>query len=305
MAKKKRAKGMENKNIKIARCLAEKVAKRGGRAYFVGGYVRDRILKREIKDIDIEVHGMTIDALAEILDTLGSRMEIGSHFGIFRIRGYEVDIAMPRIEQATGKGHKDFSILIDPFLGTKKAAARRDFTVNSMMEDVLTGEVIDHFDGKQDLEERILRHVDSKTFPDDPLRVLRAAQFAARFHFGIARETIEISKDMDLSSLSGERVLEELKKALLTSDCPSVFFQILREMKQLEVWFPEVKQLIGIEQNPVYHPEGDVWNHTMLVIDEAAKLREEVSAPFYFMISALAHDFGKAVTTEKRNGQIV
>ena len=270
----------------------------------MGGYVRDKLMGRECKDIDIEVHGIPASVLESILDSLGKRMEIGESFGIYGIKGSRLDIALPRSETATGRGHRDFDITADPFIGTEKAAKRRDFTINALMENILTGEITDHFGGVNDIENKIIRHVNEKTFPEDPLRVLRAAQFAARFDFCIAEETMEICRNIDISTLSKERIEAELMKALLKADRPSVFFEVLREMNQLSVWFPETESLIGVPQNSRYHMEGDVWNHTMMVLDEAAKLREKVSYPYGFMMSALVHDFGKSVSTSEKNGVI-
>ena len=194
---------------------------------------------------------------------------------------------MPRSERATGRGHRDFSVCVDGFIGTKKAAERRDFTVNAIMEDVLTGEIIDHFGGREDLQRGILRHVNEKTFAEDPLRVLRLAQFAARFGFSVDESTKELCRKIDLSALSKERVEAELKKALLKSESPSVFFRVLRDVNGLDFWFPEIAQLTGVEQNPVFHPEGDVWVHTMEVLDRAVKYRDKTASPFAFMLSAL------------------
>ena len=291
-------------NMEMAIRLAESVAKMGGCAYFVGGYVRDLISGGEGKDIDIEVHGLTPEQLKSVLDSLGERLDIGESFGIFGLRGYSLDIAMPRKETCRGRGHRDFDIFVDPHIGTLGAAKRRDFTVNAMMQNILTGEIIDHYGGRDDLENKIIRHVDDSSFAEDPLRVLRGAQFAARFEFEIAEETKEICKKMDISTLPRERIMGELEKALLKAEKPSLFFEKMREMEQLSVWFPELSALIGIEQNPKYHSEGDVWVHTMMVLDEAAKLRCYVGNPLGFMLSALTHDLGKAVATEGIDGVI-
>ncbi len=282
--------------------IAERIKLHGGTAYYVGGYVRDRILGIENKDIDIEVHGVEVEALRELLSNFGEILEIGESFGIFTIKGTDIDIAVPRTERAVGRGHRDFIISADPFIGTKKAAQRRDFTVNALMENVLTGEIIDHFGGLTDLENKVLRHVNDNTFPEDPLRVLRLCQFAARFGFTPARETLALCRKIDLSALSAERVEGELKKALLKAEKPSVFFETLREAGGLDFRFPELKALIGVPQNPVYHPEGDVWTHTMQVLDRAAAYRERTSSPFAFMLTAIVHDMGKAVTTKEING---
>ncbi len=289
-------------NMEMARRLAAAVADCGGRAYYVGGFVRDRLLGIENKDIDIEVHGVSPETLERILDMLGTRLEMGRSFGVYGLKGYDLDIAMPRQEQATGRGHKDFQIAVDPDIGTEKAAMRRDFTINAMMEDVLTGEVVDPFQGREDLERGVIRHVNDGAFSEDALRVLRAAQFAARFGFTVAPETVAVCRGLDLSVLPRERVLEEMRKALLKAERPSVFFEVLRQMDQLGHWFPELKALIGVPQSMRFHQEGDVWIHTMMVLNQAASRCAQTREPFWFMLAALTHDFGKALCTEFFNG---
>ena len=288
----------------LAERIAEYVREAGGRTFYVGGFVRDKLLGTDNKDVDIEVHGIEPQALFNILEMIGEPLTFGKSFGVFALKGEDIDIAMPRRERATGTGHRDFDVEVDPYIGTREAARRRDFTVNSMMEDVLTGELVDHFGGRRDLDEGVIRHIDPETFIEDPLRVLRGAQFAARFSFTIAPDTIGLCRGIDLSTLSKERVEEELKKAFLKADRPSIFFESLRTMDQLDVWFPELKQTIGLEQDPIFHPEGDVWTHTMEVIDRAAAFRDRVSDPYSFMLLALTHDLGKIVTTEEKNGRI-
>lgn len=272
---------MRDRNREMAERIAEAVARRGGRVYYVGGLVRDRLLGRENKDVDVEVHGVSPAVLEEILDSLGQRTEMGASFGVYGLRHYELDIAMPRKEQATGRGHRDFAVCVDPFLGTRKAAQRRDFTMNALMEDVLTREIIDHFGGQADLQRGIVRHVNDFSFAEDPLRVLRAAQFAARFGFSVAEETVEICARMDLTALASERIYGELEKALLKSPRPSTFFALLRRMGQLHDWFPEVEALEA----------GDAWSHSMHVLDRAAQLRSQAREPAAFMLAALCHDF--------------
>ena len=288
----------------IAEVIANRVKDAGGRTFYVGGLVRDKILGIDNKDIDIEIHGIEPERLYEILGEIGEPLSFGESFGVYSLKGHDIDIAMPRRERKTGAGHRDFEVDVDPFIGTREAARRRDFTINALMEDVLTGEIIDHFGGVDDLKNGIIRHIDDQTFIEDPLRVLRAAQFAARFRAKIAPETIGLCRTIDLSALSRERVEEELKKALLKSSKPSIFFESLREMGQLGCWFTELEQLIGLEQDPVYHPEGDVWVHTMEVVDRAAGLRDKASDPYAFMLLALTHDLGKIMTTEVINGRI-
>ena len=291
-------------DAELARAIAEKAAEQGGTVYFVGGCVRDRLLGLENKDIDIEVHGIPAEALEQLLSELGACMKIGKSFGIYGLKGHALDIALPRTERRTGVGHRDFAVTSDPFLGTYEAAKRRDFTMNALMQNVLTGEIIDHFGGRQDLQDGVLRHVDDVTFTEDPLRVLRAAQFAARFQFSVAAETVELCRRIDLSALSRERVMLEMEKALLRAEKPSLFFGELRTMGQLGHWFPEVQALIGLPQNQIHHQEGDTWTHTMLVLDEAAKRRDKVRYPLGFLLAALCHDFGKAVCTTEIDGVI-
>ena len=284
-------------DAELALLLAQGVEDRGGRAYFVGGFVRDRLLGLENKDIDMEVHGIAPEALTALLSSLGEVTAFGESFGILGLRHHRLDVAMPRSERAVGTGHRDFLCTVDPFIGTRQAALRRDFTVNALMQDVLTGEIIDHFGGRRDLEAGILRHMDAARFAEDPLRVLRGAQFAARFGFSVAPETLALCRKMDLSDLAPERIFGELEKALLKAEMPSVFFNTLREMEQLDLWFPELKSLIGIPQPPQHHPEGDAWNHTMRVLDASAAMRAQAEEPLYLLLAALCHDLGKAVST--------
>lgn len=291
------------KAVYAAEQIAEGVRRLGGRTYYVGGYVRDTLLGIENKDIDIEVHGITEESLLELLTDIGQPASFGRSFGILTVRGTGLDIALPRSERSTGPGHRQFEVSVDPFIGEEKASSRRDFTINALMRDVLTGELLDFRGGRDDLENGIIRHVDDASFADDPLRVLRAASFAVRLDFELAGETLKLCSSIDITGLSRERVEEELSKALLKSRRPSVFFETLRAMGQLSFWFPELEALIELPQDPIYHPEGDVWIHTMEVIDRAAGYRDCVSEPLSFMLLCLCHDLGKAVTTEFIKGR--
>lgn len=284
--------------------IAEKVKEKGGTTYYVGGFVRDKLLGIENKDVDIEVHGIMPDTLKDILKELGTPLEYGKDFGIFSLANENIDIAMPRRERNTGVGHRDFDIEVDPFIGVKEAARRRDFTINSLMQDVLTNEIVDSFDGLYDLENKLIKHVDDSSFVEDPLRVFRACQFAARFNFKIAKETIELCKTIDVKSLSKERVEEELIKALLKSNNPSIFFNELDNMEKLDYWFTEIKELQGVVQDKIYHPEGDVYIHTMKSLDEACKYLDKVKNPYCFMMFTLCHDLGKIDTTFTKDGRI-
>lgn len=291
-------------SIELCREIGVRIEKKGGKCYYVGGCVRDEIMGRHLKDIDIEVHGVDPDRVREVLSELGTLNEFGSSFGIFNLKGYDIDIAMPRKEKCTGRGHRDFDIYIDPYLGEEKAAKRRDFTINALMKNVVTGEILDFFGGLDDIKRGVIRHVNDESFTEDPLRVLRACQFAARFEFSIDESTVELCKRIDITTLAGERIYKELLKALSSSKKPSIFFEELRRMNQLSTWFAEVEALIGVEQPENHHPEGDVWTHTMMVLDEGAKLREFAKEPDNFMFSALCHDFGKPDTTTNKNGVI-
>ncbi len=291
-----------------ARRIAAGVRDAGGTAYYVGGFVRDRLMgvrgEGGSPDIDIEVHGVEPAVLRDILAGVGKVLTVGESFGIYTLSGLGIDVALPRRENCFGGGHRDFEISVDPFIGTEKAAERRDFTVNAMMENILTGEIIDHFGGRDDLRNGIIRHVSGRTFAEDPLRVLRGAQFAARFGFAVDGGTLELCRGMDLTGLSCERVDGELRKAMLRADSPSVFFGVLRDCSQLGFWFPEAEALIGTPQDPLFHKEGDVWVHTMMVLDRAAERRGRASNPYGFMLAALCHDFGKPSTTSTVNGRI-
>lgn len=282
--------------------IAHDVKNAGGTAYLVGGWVRDRINGKCPKDMDIEIHGVVPSKIQEILRNAGNCevMKKGASFGVYGLKNYDFDIAMPRTEHSIGVKHTDFEVSVDPFMGVEMASMRRDFTINALMYDIIADEIVDCHGGMNDMKDGIIRHVNDTTYVEDALRVFRAAQFAARFNFRIADETIELSRTISglLPMLSAERVYEELKKALLKADKPSIFFEQLDRMNALEYWFPELYALKTTEQEHTHHPEGNAFVHTMMVIDEAAKVRSQVENKFAFMVAALCHDFGKTVTTE-------
>ena len=282
----------------LARKIAEAVRNAGGRAFFVGGYVRDMLMGIDCKDIDIEVYGIEPALLREVLSVFGEVYDKGAAFGVLGLRHSDLDIAMPRKESLRGTKHTDFDVSVDPFLTYEEASMRRDFTINAMMLDPLTGEIVDCWNGKADLAQKIIRHVSDSTFGDDALRVFRAAQFAARMGAEIAPETMEICRRMNVTELSKERVYDELIKALTKAAIPSIFFRTLHSVDHLREFFPEIEALIGVPQNPKFHPEGDVFEHTMLTLDAAASLRHMAKEPINFMLAALMHDLGKANATE-------
>lgn len=283
--------------LSLAREISAAIREAGGRAYLVGGYVRDTLLGRKSKDIDLEVYGLTPARLFELLTGFGEPYTRGAAFGVLGLRHSDIDIAMPRKEKAVGGGHKDFEVYVDPFLPEEQACRRRDFTVNALMLDPLTNGVVDHVHGREDLKKGVLRHVDTNSFPEDPLRVFRAARFSAVLGFTLAEETVSLCRGIDVSALSRERVMEETSRALLKAERPSVYFRTLEKTGQLGCFFPEIQALIGAKQNPKYHPEGDVFTHTMNVLDAGAALKEETKEPLFFMYSCLMHDLGKPSST--------
>ena len=292
-------------DLALSREIAAAVAEAGGRAYYVGGFVRDGLSGIACKDIDIEVYGLEPARLREVLSGLGEVYEKGASFGVLGLRHSEIDIAMPRTESRTGAKHTDFDVSVDPFLSPEEACRRRDFTINAMLRDVLTGEVLDFYGGRADLKNRVIHCVCPQTFVEDALRVFRAAQFAARLEAKIDPETVALCASMDVTQLSVERVFAETEKALLKAEKPSVFFRVLREMDHLREFFPELERTAGVLQNPKFHPEGDVFEHTMLVVDRAAELRGRAEWPLGLMFSALMHDLGKIVATEvQEDGRI-
>ena len=270
----------------------------------VGGCVRDELMGKQPKDWDLEVYSLEPERLRELLDQFGPVNVVGESFTVYKL-GQHLDVSMPRRERKSGRGHKAFVIEGDPAMSVAEASRRRDFTINAILQDPLTGEIIDPFAGRQDIEQRVLRAVSAETFAEDSLRVLRAAQFASRFQFEIDPATVEICRRIDLSDLPAERIWGELQKLLLQSARPSVGLEWLRRLHVLEKIFPEIQSLIGVPQDPEWHPEGDVFVHTQLAIDRARELIDGLSYPrqVTVMLAALAHDFGKPATTEFLEGR--
>ena len=223
--------------------LLKELSIKGAKSYYVGGCVRDELLGKENKDIDIEIHYITEDEFVSVAQELGIKIDfVGKSFGVYKafMDGTDFDFSFPRTEKQIGEKHTDFEIVVDPFIGEAKAAERRDFTINALMKDTQTGKILDFFAGMKDLESGIIRHCTEK-FVEDSLRVFRAAQFASRFGFEIAPETIEIAKTLDCTALPMERILEETKKAITKSETPSVFFKELEKMGVLELFFPPLE----------------------------------------------------------------
>lgn len=272
-------------NLEITE-IAEIINKNGGRLYYVGGYVRDKLMGRTPKDIDFCITNLSPDKFADLFPKAFSK---GAFFPVFQFQGYE--FAFARKETKLSSGHTGFSYDINN-VTIEDDLFRRDVTINSMAIDVISNELIDPFDGKNDLDKRILRAT-STHFSEDPLRVYRVAQFSSRFNFSISYDTKLLMKSMkeELHTLSSERVFEELRKAL-RSDTPSKFFEVLCELDLLDIHFPEIANLIGVIQPEIYHPEGDAYIHSLMVLDEVAKKTSDEKTRF----SALLHDLGKART---------
>ncbi len=284
--------------------LALTIRGAGGRAMLVGGCVRDELMSIAPTDWDLEIYGVPSDRLREILESFGEVNTVGEAFTVYKV-GHDLDVSMPRRDRKTGRGHKAFSVEGDPGMSFEEACARRDFTVNAILKDPLTGEIVDTFNGREDIQKRILQHVSSETFAEDSLRVLRAAQFASRLEFNIAPATVELCKSIDVTDLPKERIWGELEKLLLKSKRPSIGLKWLYDLGVVDQIFPEMKSLVGVPQEAEWHPEGDVDVHTMMVADEARKLIDDLpyEKKVTVMLGAIAHDFGKPPTTQFFDGR--
>lgn len=286
--------------------------RRVGRPRLVGGGVRDALLGLEAKDFDVEVAGVDFDVLQRTLAPFGATDVIGRSFGVIKVRGAlsgtEYDFSLPRRESKTGAGHRGFSIQADPTLSDAEAAARRDFTVNAIAFDPFSQSLIDPYQGQRDLEARVLRHT-SNAFSEDPLRVLRGFQLAARFDFSLAAETAALCRNISdaYHELPLERVWSEWEKWAAKSIRPSRGLQILEETDWLR-HFPEIAALRGTPQEPEWHPEGDVFTHTQYCLDALVGLNEWRNSGHRTRLSfaVLAHDFGKPATTQhvEKNGKL-
>ena len=284
--------------------LARAVRDAGGRALMVGGCVRDRLMGWEAKDWDVEVYGVEPSALRTLLDRLGRVNVVGEAFTVYKL-GLDLDVSLPRRERKAGRGHRGFVIEGDPSMTVEEATRRRDFTVNAILEDPLDGELLDPFGGRRDLEQKIIRAVSSETFAEDSLRVLRAAQFAARFEFDVEPSTAALCLSIDLSDLAPERLWGEMEKLLLRARRPSVGFQWLDRLGVSAQIFPELHALKGVPQHYEWHPEGDVDVHTWLTCDRARELIDDLdyARKVSVMLGALCHDFGKPSTTVLLEGR--
>lgn len=274
--------------------FASAVANAGGRAFVVGGFVRDEIMGSVPHDKDLMVTGLSHEEFTQLFPVA---IMTGKDFPVFRLEidGEGMEIALARKERKTAVGHNGFTMIADGTVTIEEDLSRRDTRMNAIAKDLLSGEVVDPFGGAEDIRDGVIRHV-SDAFKEDALRVLRVARQAAKFNFSVASETIEMCRSCkeELATISAERTREEMLKALETEK-PSVFFRVLVECDCLSVVFPELDALRGQLQPVEHHPEGDAFEHTMQVLDRASALTSDIKVRF----AALCHDIGKGVTPKE------
>ena len=284
--------------------LVEHLFTAGIKPILVGGFVRDHFTGHKTNDLDIELYGVTsIEALESLIRPYGKLNLIGKSFGVLKLSyaGYAIDFAPPRTESKSGFGHKGFNVSWQSDIDFTAAARRRDFTINAIGYDPLEKKLLDPYGGIADLDARRLVCVDPDTFIDDPLRVLRAVQFAARFDLTCDKQLLALCRDMicagALADLPKERIFEEFKKLLLLSARPSIGMTLLQEMGGLSFFTP-LELLENTLQDTVSHPEGSVWNHTLMSLDVMATMRSGVwRDDMVLMLTMLLHDIGKPDTT--------
>lgn len=270
----------------------------GGRPFLVGGCVRDALMGLTPKDLDIEVYGIGSREIENALRKKFGIIKVGAAFGVTKVKDQPIDISVPRRENRTGVRHQDFEVQADPTMTYREACERRDFTVNAILWNPFTGELVDPWNGLGDLKAKVLRHVSPK-FSEDPLRVLRAMQFAARLEFSVAPETVQLCSTLTPQDLPAERIWEEWTKLILRGVKPSCGLHFLRACGWTK-FFPELHAIIGVEQDSDWHPEGDVWNHTALCLDAYARERtHDTFEDTVVGLAVLLHDLGKATTTKR------
>src|SRR4249920_624021 len=295
---------MTDTSFERALAIAEAVRESGGRALIVGGWVRDRLMGRESPaDIDLEVFRLPSDRVRSLLEGLGRVEAVGESFQVYKTG--DIDVSLPRRESKSGRGHRGFEVTGDPDMTFEEAARRRDFRINAIGWDPLTEEYLDPYDGRGDLQRRILRAVDPATFAEDSLRALRAVQFAARFEFELDPATRELCRSIALDDLPSERIWGEIEKLLLAPR-PSVGLALALDLGIVARLFPELLALVGCPQEPEWHPEGDVWVHNLQVVDQARTRIDDLPRPqqLAMMLGAVCHDLGKPKTTRFLDGRI-
>lgn len=274
--------------------LCQKIAGAGGKTFLVGGCVRDLLWGTIPNDLDLEIFGISAEQLESLF---GEDLEfVGRHYGIYKLRHQSIDLGLPRREMPIGAKHRDFHIEVDPTMSIREAAARRDFTINALYWDPLTDSFQDPFHGRKDLEKRRLCHI-SKRFSEDPLRVLRGMQFIGRFDLTPAEKTLALCRKLSPKELSAERIFGEFRKLILQGKQIGNGLEFLRAAEWLR-YFPELEALERCQQDPIYHPEGSVFNHTKCAMDAFAELRPiDENDALAVGFAVLCHDFGKPQTT--------
>ena len=292
--------------------ISKELKIKNAQAIVVGGSVRDHFLDLPIKDYDVEVYGLKkIEELEELLAQYGSVNLVGKSFGVLKFvyEGEEYDFSFPRTEKKIASGHQGFDVNCDGAMSFKKASLRRDFTINAMGYDIEKKEFIDPYGAEDDRKNKVLRHISDTTFMEDPLRVYRAIQFSARFSYRLDEKTFLLCKKMVdqgvLEELAKERIYIEFKKLLLKSPKPSVGFKLMRELGIIEKYYPELAAIFDVPQSKVWHPEGDVWVHTLMSIDEMVQLKTgDAKHDLKMMFGVLCHDLGKATHTQIKPDRI-
>lgn len=295
----------------ILKCLIDNKI----RPILVGGCVRDFFLNLPSKDYDVELFNVeSYEEVSKILIFFGNVKLVGKKFGVLTLDldGYSFDFALARQEKKIGSSHRDFEIVVNSKMSFREASKRRDFTINSIGYDYENKVFLDPNNGIKDIKNKVIKHIDEKTFIEDSLRVYRAIAFASRFNFNINKKTFflceKIVKSNEMKFLPKERIYQEFNKIFLKSKKPSVAFKLIKDLNVIK-YFPQLNLLVDCSQDKEYHPEGDVFNHTMMVIDEMANiiLEENIRDEYrilYLFYAVLCHDFGKPYCTKKINDHI-
>ena len=295
--------------FRMVKAISEEISKAGGRALIVGGWVRDREFGISSQDIDVEVFGLTPSELEEVLGHCGEVSLVGHAFGVFKVANLDVDWSLPRWDSKIAPGHKGFHVEIDPFMSIQEASARRDFTMNAMSFDPLTGETFDPFNGSIDIARRLLDVIGIQ-FSEDPVRVLRGMKFCGRVRVKATTQTLQAAFEVihEFDTMSVERVWGEWWDWAVKSIAPSMGLKFLRDCGWLRL-FPALDGIINTAQDSEWHPEGDVFEHTCHAVDKAAEIarREDLDPAdtAVLVFAALLHDVGKAATTFTKEGRIV
>ncbi len=272
----------------------------GAIPYLVGGAVRDLMFGLPIHDIDIEIHGITAELMETILRRFGHVDYVGVSFGVWRVHGLPVDWSLPRIDSSG----RHPSVTVDPYMGITNALRRRDLTINAMAINLHDCTLVDPFGGTGDYERGLLRATDPTFFVEDPLRLYRVMQAIGRFSLYPDKNLNDMCRSMNLRAVSNERISDEFEKLLLKSREPSRGFRWLRDIGRLHELLPELAATIGVEQDPVWHPEGDVFDHTMIALDYAAgAVYEDAHEKLVICLAVLCHDLGKVATTSCKSGR--